>query len=99
MEKANDNSVTLDQPIKQGDKTIDTLTFRKPASGELRGLSLTEVLQMEVNTLQKLIPRIASPTITEQDVAKMDVADLVECGGTIAGFFVKKAAKEQFQTQ
>ncbi|WP_421865158.1 phage tail assembly protein [Motiliproteus sp.] len=90
-----DNSFELDSPITQGEKTIDKLTLRKPASGELRGLSLTAILQMEVNELQKLLPRISSPTLTEQHVAEMDPADLIQAGGIIAGFFVPKAKQEQ----
>lgn len=94
-----DNSITLDQPIQQGENSIETITFRKPMAGELRGLSLTEVLQMDVTALQTLIPRISSPTLTKHDVASMDPADLVAAGAVIAGFFIQKAAKAEYPNQ
>ena len=35
----NEGVVPLDKPIVRGANTIDSLTLRKPASGELRGVS------------------------------------------------------------
>ena len=43
------NTVQLDTPIKRGDGHITSVTLRKPNSGELRGVSLAELLQMKVN--------------------------------------------------
>lgn len=34
---ADDNTVTLDTPIRRGTTSIDSITLRKPNSGELRG--------------------------------------------------------------
>lgn len=86
--------ITLDEPLKRGDQTITAITLRKPAAGELRGIALTDLLQLDVMALQKVLPRISSPTLTEQDVMKMDPADLVQLGGAVAGFLLPKAAKE-----
>lgn len=83
-------SVTLDTPIKRGDQVITAVSLRRPASGELRGLSLTSLLQMEVDTLQKVLPRITTPILTEPDVASLDPADLLQLGAKVAGFLVPK---------
>lgn len=80
-------TVTLSKPITHGDQTITTLTLRKPAAGELRGLKLMDVMQMDVNSLGVLLPRIAQPTITKADVDAMDLADLTEIGVEVVGFF------------
>lgn len=84
------NTVTLDTPIKRGDQTITTVTLRKPSAGELRGTSLSALVNLDVDALQKVLPRISSPTLTEQDVARLDPADLVQLGGTFAGFLMQK---------
>ena len=89
----------LDEPIKRGDQVIDVITLRKPRSGELRGLSLQDVLQLDVNSLKKLLPRISAPTLTEQDVDNMDPADLVQLGSEVAGFLVAKRYKEMDSPQ
>ena len=88
-----DNSVTLDTPISRGKTTINTLTLRKPQSGELRGVQLIELLNMDVATLIKILPRITSPSITAPEAAGMDPADLLACGSKISAFLLQKSVK------
>lgn len=88
-----DNSVTLDTPITRGKTTIDTLSLRKPQSGELRGVQLIELLNMDVATLIKILPRITSPGITAPEAAGMDPADLLACGSKISAFLLQKSVK------
>lgn len=80
-------TITLSKPITHGDQSITTLTLRKPAAGELRGLKLMDLMQMDVNALGVLLPRIAQPTITKADIDAMDLADLTEIGVEVVGFF------------
>ncbi|HHG4774436.1 TPA: phage tail assembly protein [Pseudomonas aeruginosa] len=88
-----DNFVVLDQHIKRGEQIINTLTLRKPSSGELRGLNLLDLLQFDVAATIKILPRISQPTITEPEAAGMDPADLLACSQVIAGFLLQKRAK------
>ncbi|WP_404940159.1 phage tail assembly protein [Pseudomonas atacamensis] len=88
-----DNSVTLDTPISRGKTTINTLNLRKPQSGELRGIQLIELLNMDVATLIKILPRITSPGITAPEAAGMDPADLLACGSKISAFLLQKSVK------
>lgn len=85
--------VTLDDPIPRGEQTIDTVTLRKPRAGELRGVSLLELAQLDVAALQTVLPRISTPTLTTADVAAMSPADLLVVGAELAGFFQRKADK------
>jgi len=87
------NTITLDQPIKRGDSEITEVELRKPVSGELRGLNLTDLLQMDVNALQRVLPRISTPTLTDAEVAALDPADLMQLGAVVAGFLLPKAAQ------
>lgn len=90
----NEAVVELDKPITRGTNTHKSLTLRKPASGELRGVSLLELMQMDVQALSKVLPRISSPSLTVQDVNAMDPADLLACGVAVSGFLLQKSAKE-----
>ncbi|MDF3162847.1 phage tail assembly protein [Pseudomonas proteolytica] len=90
---ADDNTVVLDTPIRRGVTTIDSITLRKPSSGELRGVSLVELLQMDVASLIKVVPRISSPTLTAIEVSGMDPADLLALSSKISGFLLQKSAK------
>lgn len=85
--------ITLDTPLTRGETEITELRLRKPTSGELRGVSLADVLQMQTDALITLIPRLSTPSLTAAEVRQMDPADLVQCGGEIAGFLLTKRAK------
>jgi hypothetical protein len=88
MTQANPHTVTLDSPITRGEQTITEITLRKPASGELRGTSLNALVNLDVDALGKVLPRISSPTLTEFDVQQMDPADLVQLGVAFADFLL-----------
>jgi hypothetical protein len=85
--------IPLDTPINRGKNTITTLSLRKPQSGELRGVQLIELLNMDVATLIKILPRITSPSITAPEAAGMDPADLLACGSKISAFLLQKSVK------
>lgn len=82
--------ITLETPIKRGDQTITAITLRKPASGELRGVALADLLRMDVDALATVMPRISSPTLTKADVHAMDPADLLQLGTRVSGFLLTK---------
>ncbi|MDR5776677.1 MULTISPECIES: phage tail assembly protein [unclassified Caballeronia] len=96
--KADANTHTLDTPLVRGEQTITTVTLRKPKSGELRGVSLSDLVNLDVAALSKVLPRISTPTLTEHDVANIDPADLVELGGIFAGFLMSKAVKSKLES-
>ncbi|MDX7612190.1 phage tail assembly protein [Aeromonas caviae] len=83
-------TVTLDNPIQRGDQTISEIVVRKPMAGQLRGLNMTDILQMDVNALSKLLPRITSPALTEVDISAMDPADLMQLGQEVGAFLLPK---------
>lgn len=87
-------AVPLQTPIARKSGDIAELTLRKPAAGELRGLSLVDLMKMDVNELTTLLPRITQPSITAEDVRQLDPADLVELGGAVVGFLLKKERTE-----
>lgn len=90
-------TVHLDQPIQRDGQTIENITLRRPTAGELRGLHLVNVLQMEVDTLATLLPRICIPTIHRAEVLAMDPADLLAAGVELAGFFQQKGTHTESQ--
>ncbi|MFM2480154.1 phage tail assembly protein [Celerinatantimonas sp. YJH-8] len=86
--------VELDEPLTRGDQTITTITVRKPNSGELRGLSLVDIMQMDVIAMGRLLPRVTQPTLTEPEVRQLAPADLMQIGATVCSFLVPKRLQE-----
>lgn len=89
--------IPLIDPVRRGDTAIETIRLRKPRAGELRGLSLQDVIQTDFVALLTLIPRISEPPLTVEECDRLDPADFAEIGGTIRGFFMTKAERQAME--
>ena len=88
-------TVNLDFPFARGDQQIEKVQVRRPRSGELRGLNIADLVQMNVAATAKLLPRITVPPLTETEINNLDPADLTQFGMEVQDFLLPKAAKEQ----
>jgi hypothetical protein len=86
--------VTLLKPLKRGDEDLKSLTLREPNGGDLRGLKLTDVLQMDVTAMTKLLPRVTNPALAPDEVGQLSPADLLSLAGAVVSFFVNPAQLE-----
>lgn len=89
-------TVTLIKPVQRGEATIASVILREPSAGDMRGLKLTEMMQMDVATMIRLIPRVSDPGLAPDEVAAMGGADLMELSTTVIGFFF---TEEQIQAE
>lgn len=89
-------TVTLTKPVQRGDTTIASIVLREPSASDMRGLKLTEMMQMDVATMIRLIPRVSNPGLAPDEVAAMTGADLMALSTTVVGFFF---TEEQIQTE
>jgi len=91
-------TVILDTPILRGDTEIESIQIRKPSAGELRGLSLALLGQMDVDQLAKLLPRITIPNLLPDEIARLEPCDLMECADKVMDFLLSKARKAALPT-
>lgn len=87
-------TVPLDQPIKRGETLITELVVRKPKTGELRGLKLVDLLQMDTDAVIKVLPRVTTPTLTQSELYDLDPADLTSLASTVVGFLLSQGQRE-----
>jgi len=87
------NVIVLETPIKRGEEVIRSIRLRKPSAGDLRGIKLHDLAQMDVTALTTVLPRISQPLLTMNDAAKLEPADLVEVARVMSDFFVPNAEK------
>lgn len=87
--------VDLDTPIQRGSKEVTQVTVRKPLSGALRGVALVDLLNMDTQSLQKVLPRITEPALTEAELRKLDPADMVQLGSKVSRFLLGKRAETE----
>ena len=96
MPEQNDNQFehTLETPIIRGDQTITTVILRKPNVQTLRGLSLGALVQMDIDSVIKLLPRISTPTLTNAEIERLEPADILAICGGVSSFFLTRAQRE-----
>ncbi|SHO57784.1 phage tail assembly protein [Vibrio quintilis] len=82
-----DKVIALDTALDDG--KITCVALRKPMPGDLRGLKLLDIIQMDAGAVAQLIPRIAINHFTAQHFYQLDPADLLEIMTEIATFFTK----------
>lgn len=100
-ETANDGPVyrsfTLDYPIRLNGQVVHAagteIKVRKPGSGELRGLQLQSLYQLDVASLELLGPRITSPRLEKPHMAALDPSDMMQFGAEVMDFLLPKAAR------
>lgn len=85
------HDVILSAAIKIDGKDVTGVDLRKPQTGELRGLKMTDVLQMDTDAMIKLLPRITQPALTSAQIASLDPADFIALCGKAVLFFAKKS--------
>lgn len=81
-------SISLSVPIVRGDKKITEITLHKPNVGVMRGISMSAVLNMNVDAIADVLPRISDPKMTEAEISAMDLPDLLMVGVAVASFFI-----------
>lgn len=90
--------VTLAETIERGSgdkkQKIEEVKIRKPNSGELRGLKIAQIMQMDVDTMMVLLPRVTEPVLNEADIATLDPSDFTDLSVEVVNFF-DNTAKSQ----
>lgn len=81
--------VTLKKPIQRQSADmpqVGALYLREPTAGDLRGVKLLNLAQLDAQELTTLLPRIAMPRLSPQEVEKISLRDTLAIGGAIAVF-------------
>lgn len=86
--------VKLETPLQRGKSLVKEITIRKPMAGGLRGVSIVDVMNLDVAALSKVLPRITAPALTEAELKTMDIVDLIQLGTALNGFLTPKKYKE-----
>ena len=74
-----ERGVKLSRPIERGAEKITyvEITGAIEQAGSLRGLSLSDVLNLKADTMFTLLPRVTSPRLDEVMIKKMSSRDFI----------------------
>lgn len=92
----NQKTVTLTAGIRRGENTITDIVINKPNVFSLKGLKLVDVLNVDVDAITKLLPRITQPALTEMEIKSLDIVDFTELATSVITFFIKQ---DQLETE
>lgn len=97
-DKTNEKAVELDTPIQRDKTEVTSVTVRKPQAGALRGIRLQALMDMDVNAMITVLPRVTTPALTTQEITEMDPADLVSLSVEMVTFLLKKSVLSDLAT-
>ena len=93
-----EKAIALDTPIARGKEEITSVIVRKPQAGALRGTRLQALMDMDVNAMMTVLPRVTTPSLTAQEINEMDPADLVSLSVEVVTFLLKKSVLSDLPT-
>lgn len=92
--------ITLEFPIaRTGGDAITQVEVLKPSTGQLRGVKLIDIMQMDVSAILTILPRVTAPPLDPADIAKLDPADLMQLGGALVSFFGTREDQAEMQAK
>ena len=91
-------TVPLETPLKRDAGELADLRFRRPVSGDYRGLSIARLGQLDYDEVRKLLPRISLDGLIAEEVDRIDGADQLEVCAELADFLSVKRRKADFPT-
>ncbi len=93
----NETTIVLDTPITRGNQTITQVVIRKPAAGELRGIRIQSLLEMDVESVMTALTRVTIPTLSKPELMQTDPADFLQLGMGLITFLLPKSIQANFQ--
>ena len=90
-------TITLDAPVQRGTTIIEKVVVRKPNSGALRGTRLQALMDMDVESMMTVLPRVTTPSLTRAEVMLMEPGDLLQLSIEVVSFLLPKSAMSGFQ--
>ncbi|MCE9904870.1 phage tail assembly protein [Hafnia paralvei] len=93
-----EKTVDLDTPIQRGNTTITQIVVRKPQSGALRGCRLQALMEMDVDNMTLVLPRVTTPALTRAEVLMLDPADLITLSTEVVLFLLPNRVKSDIPT-
>uniref|UniRef100_UPI0036DB9250 phage tail assembly protein n=1 Tax=Photorhabdus sp. RM322S TaxID=3342825 RepID=UPI0036DB9250 len=90
-------TIVLEEPLVRGNSDITEVVVRKPNSGALRGARLQALLEMDVDSMVLVLPRITTPALTKSDLLTMSPGDLINLSVEVVNFLLPKSVKSGSQ--
>ena len=92
-------TIELDADIQIGGEHLEKLDIRKPNAQALSGIKIADLLQGDVNAVLKVLPRVSTPTLTQQQAQHLEPCDIAQIGGALMLFLQPKSQRAEILRQ
>lgn len=89
MENLPATVITLAKPFKRGDTDIETVSLREPMGGDLRGVSLANLINMDIGAVGKVLSRVSNPMVDVATFENMTARDITNLSLGLVSFLVE----------
>ena len=80
-------TVPLSAPLAFGKTEISEISLRTPTAGDLRGIKLQDIVDLDVNTILTVTKRLSVTEFAPATLNGLAMPDLASLAGAIADFF------------
>ena len=85
--------IALSEPVKrEGGEDIAEVRLVEPRAGQLRGVKLTELVQMDTDAVLTVLPRITKPHLSQVECDGLHPRDVFRLGQEVVLFFGRSRA-------
>ena len=85
-------TITLEQGVKLGDNTITEITITKPLVSHLKGVKLAQLMEMQIDEIVKIIPRVTAPSLPPHALDSLDFNDFLNLCAEVIGFLTNQTS-------
>lgn len=83
-------TITLEQGVKLGDNIITEITITKPLVSHLKGVKLAQLMEMQIDEIVKILPRVTQPALTEKSLDSLEFNDFMALCAEVISFLTSQ---------
>lgn len=80
--------VVLEKPLIRGETKVESVIVNLQVVGQIKGCSLRDLLEMEVNAMIVALPRCTQPPLEQHELALMNPFDFLALATELSNFLL-----------
>lgn len=80
-------TVTLSEPIQDGENVITKIVLREPLGGDLRGTNIPTLMGGNPSAIRKVVSRVCTPPLKDDHFNTMKLGDIINFVRALQAFF------------
>lgn len=91
--------VDMGELVEPDEAAVGGISLRKPLGGDLRNVSIARLQHLYYEELRTIVPRIATPRLTPDDIDAMPLAKLMGLASRVSDFLLTTRRRAEFRIE